>query len=129
MLLAVLLILSAVGLAVVAIGLVHSYYDGIAILFGVVLVALLPQFWLLTQPFGRNRIFPNAFIVVAGINIGLSILDLIVLPGSGPRPIISIAINFAWIVYVLQSERVNVTYRRRVRDGDPFLKRLVETPA
>jgi hypothetical protein len=127
-LLAVILIVGAVLVAITAFQLLNMAFSGegspgvLMIVMGFILPAFLVQIWLIVLLFRLSPIFPAALLIVSGMAIALGVPSMLAFPPPAPRDLVSIAVIAIWMAYLVLSVRVNVTFKHRVRPGDPLLK-------
>ena len=70
----------------------------------------------------QSRAFPATFIALSVIAVVL-IVVLMAFGDSGIGNVVGIVTQILWLLYVLMSRRVNVTFRRRVEREDEWLTR------
>lgn len=73
--------------------------------------------------------FPRNFLALAAAPIVLFGIRAFSDRAPSIASLAYVAIMFAWIFYVIHSKRINVTFRKRVARGDPFLRRLEPPPS
>jgi hypothetical protein len=76
----------------------------------------------------KSRAFPVCFIVLAGLGLALTLGALLLGTASVGR-MVGLAANLVWLLYVILSSRVNLTFLNRLPREDDWLKRGLERGA
>ena len=103
---------------------IDAIISALPLLLGVLAIAEILHIACIVLLLMRSRAFPICYMVLAAWSAGFVILANLSLQG-GPdfRSIASLFSVLAWVVYIVVSTRVNITFRYRVEPNDEWLQR------